>query len=199
MNTVTKMMLAATVAISGISATTAANAAIVITVTEVGTDVRADGSGTADTTGATMYGSTSGSATIRGSLGILRVGTGSYNIFAATGPSAFGSGSTVKGSAVLGSVIGVDGVTQTIMLSTGYISNSFISSTATFANQTLASLGLTPGSYVYSLPNDTVTVNIGPVAAAVPETATWAMMITGFGMMGAAMRTRRRSTKVTFS
>lgn len=34
--------------------------------------------------------------------------------------------------------------------------------------------------------------------AAVPETATWAMMIAGFGMMGAAMRARRRSTKVSF-
>ena len=36
-------------------------------------------------------------------------------------------------------------------------------------------------------------------AGAVPETATWGMMIAGFGMIGAAMRTRRRSTKVTFA
>jgi hypothetical protein len=36
-------------------------------------------------------------------------------------------------------------------------------------------------------------------AGAVPETATWGMMIAGFGMMGAALRTRRRSTKVTFA
>ena len=36
-------------------------------------------------------------------------------------------------------------------------------------------------------------------ATAVPETTTWGMMIAGFGMMGAAMRTRRRSTKVTFA
>ena len=35
-------------------------------------------------------------------------------------------------------------------------------------------------------------------AAAVPETTTWGMMISGFGLMGAALRTRRRSTKVTF-
>ena len=37
------------------------------------------------------------------------------------------------------------------------------------------------------------------VSAAVPETATWGMMIAGFGMMGAALRTRRRSTKVSFA
>ena len=36
-------------------------------------------------------------------------------------------------------------------------------------------------------------------AGAVPETATWGMMIAGFGMMGAAMRSRRRSTKVSFA
>jgi hypothetical protein len=36
-------------------------------------------------------------------------------------------------------------------------------------------------------------------ASAVPETATWGMMIAGFGMMGAALRTRRHSTKVTFA
>ncbi|WP_010160532.1 MULTISPECIES: PEP-CTERM domain protein [unclassified Sphingomonas] len=37
------------------------------------------------------------------------------------------------------------------------------------------------------------------VAAAVPEAATWAMMIAGFGMTGAAMRTRRRNTRMTLA
>lgn len=35
--------------------------------------------------------------------------------------------------------------------------------------------------------------------AAVPEPATWAMMLMGFGMVGAAMRYRRRTTKVAFA
>lgn len=34
--------------------------------------------------------------------------------------------------------------------------------------------------------------------AAVPEPATWAMLILGFGMAGGAMRYRRRSTRVVF-
>jgi len=34
---------------------------------------------------------------------------------------------------------------------------------------------------------------------AVPEPATWAMMLAGFGMMGATMRYRRRSTKVALA
>jgi len=41
--------------------------------------------------------------------------------------------------------------------------------------------------------------SINATTGAVPEPATWGMMIAGFGMMGAAMRTRRRSTKVSFA
>jgi hypothetical protein len=37
------------------------------------------------------------------------------------------------------------------------------------------------------------------LATAVPEASTWAMMLVGFGMMGAAMRYRRRSTSTAFA
>jgi hypothetical protein len=37
------------------------------------------------------------------------------------------------------------------------------------------------------------------LTAAVPEPATWAMMLLGFGMIGAASRYRRRSEKVTYA
>ena len=42
---------------------------------------------------------------------------------------------------------------------------------------------------------------IGPITtvAAVPEPATWAMMIAGFGMIGGRMRRRRRHTSVRFA
>lgn len=44
-----------------------------------------------------------------------------------------------------------------------------------------------------------VFTNVTPVAtSAVPEPATWAMMIGGFGMVGGAMRYRRRKTTVSF-
>ena len=36
-------------------------------------------------------------------------------------------------------------------------------------------------------------------AAAVPEPATWAMMLVGFGMMSGAMRYRRRSTAIVYA
>jgi hypothetical protein len=37
------------------------------------------------------------------------------------------------------------------------------------------------------------------IAAAVPEPATWAMMLVGFGMIGGAARYRRRAVKVSFA
>jgi hypothetical protein len=37
-------------------------------------------------------------------------------------------------------------------------------------------------------------LNFGPAAGAVPEPASWAMMLVGFGSIGAMIRTRRRST-----
>jgi hypothetical protein len=42
------------------------------------------------------------------------------------------------------------------------------------------------------------TLRISAVAAAVPEPATWAMMLVGFGMIAAGLRYRRRSTSVSF-
>ena len=45
---------------------------------------------------------------------------------------------------------------------------------------------------------NTTSMNIKPLSA-VPEPATWAMMLLGFGMTGAAMRYRRRATKVTYA
>ncbi|WP_445192238.1 PEPxxWA-CTERM sorting domain-containing protein [Sphingomonas sp. Tas61C01] len=44
-----------------------------------------------------------------------------------------------------------------------------------------------------------ITQFTGTSVAAVPEPATWSMMLVGFGMMGAAVRYRRRSTKTAYA
>ena len=51
-------------------------------------------------------------------------------------------------------------------LNEGYNSGTAISGTTTFVGRTFANLGLVAGSYLYSIPNDTITVNI---PGAVPE------------------------------
>ncbi|MDP1027068.1 PEPxxWA-CTERM sorting domain-containing protein [Sphingomonas sp. KR1UV-12] len=42
-------------------------------------------------------------------------------------------------------------------------------------------------------------VTISEITAAVPEPATWAMMLVGFGMVAGAARYRRRSTKAAYA
>ncbi|MHA6723487.1 PEPxxWA-CTERM sorting domain-containing protein [Sphingomonas sp. RS2018] len=66
---------------------------------------------------------------------------------------------------------------------------------ATGATQTLSFLSNgTPNG----LPPVALLDNVS-VTAAVPEPATWGMMIVGFGAMGAQLRRRRTATKVTFA
>ena len=67
---------------------------------------------------------------------------------------------------------------------------------------TTAAPVLAPGTFSFTdlAGNRTgATLTISAVAAAVPEPATWAMMLVGFGMMGATMRYRRRSTTTVYA
>ena len=110
------------------------------------------------------------------------------------------------------------------VISSGFGFGDDILGTGFFTNSNAASLALffatlSGGSIAYQL-NDTdpgdqyydftqgidgSLINVGqgpnvtPGTGAVPESATWMMMIFGFGMAGAAMRYQRRSTKVTFA
>ncbi|MGB7407352.1 MAG: PEPxxWA-CTERM sorting domain-containing protein, partial [Pontixanthobacter sp.] len=43
------------------------------------------------------------------------------------------------------------------------------------------------------------TLVISEVAAAVPEPATWAMMLIGFGAIGFSLRARKRTVKVNYA
>lgn len=43
------------------------------------------------------------------------------------------------------------------------------------------------------------TITPGAATAAVPEPATWSLMLLGVGMVGAGLRSRRRNTSVTFA
>jgi PEP-CTERM motif len=72
-----------------------------------------------------------------------------------------------------------------------YVSDSPLSDIATYAGQTFASLGVTPGKYEWTWgggANQNFTLDIG---VPVPEPATWALLLTGFVALGALMRSRR--------
>jgi hypothetical protein len=184
---------------------TPVQAGYVVDLTQVGSNVVATGSGPIDLTGLSFVGGGGGPgpsamnptdvAIITGAAAVTDVYIG------ATGPTSFGSGGFTSVSSGSGDQVGIDGINQpgidgVIRVPSGYVSDSPLSDTATYASQTFASLGATPGRYEWtwgSGANQNFTLDIGTV---VPEPSTWVMMALGFaglGFMGYQSAGRRGS------
>lgn len=191
--------------------TSPAHAAYVIDFHEVGTSVVSTGSGTLDTAclmfeqnyaPGTPYVIPNYGTTFVGSN--LSVSTSSIFGFT-SGPNLFGTGNVTLATAVSGLPVGVDAINKLIFVPLGYISGHDLGvSTATYAFNNFASLGLTTGSYVWTWGRgdsaDSFTVNISNAVAAVPEPATWAQMLLGLGVIGAGLRLQpRKRVKFNFA
>ena len=174
-----------------------ANAAVTVIIDQAGPGVIVTTSGTLDLTGLTSQGSffsTGGAMTP--SVGFVSVGipltvTGYSGL---SGPSSFGTGNITFTNISAGTPFAINGggfASPYVFVPTAYVSGSAIGAQATWLGQTFASLGLTPGQYVFTAPNDTITVNIRPVGGPVPEPSAWAMMLLGLGAIGVARRRRR--------
>ena len=74
----------------------------------------------------------------------------------------------------------------------GYVSGAALSNSMTFNNATFASLGVTPGTYVWTwgtgLPNQNFTLIIGGVG--VPDGGSTVSLL-GFGLLGLAVLRRK--------
>ena len=172
-----------------------ARAAVLVDIEEAGPNVVAVASGTIDTNALTHYFDfVTTTAIAANEAGIFfgpNVVNSSRFYFGVIGPAHFGSGLTNFTSSHSGNVFGL--VPGTLFLSPAYASGDPLSAIDTFDNATFTSLGLVPGTYGFSFGSgvhvDTVTVHIG----AVPEPATWTMMILGF--LGLGFVTYRRKSK----
>lgn len=185
----------------GLTLSSSAFAAYTVNIREVGSNVVATGSGSINTDSLSYWASGGfGSAQMDSSTARLFIGPASETdlVIGFTGPTNFGTGPFKGANSVTGVRVGI--FTDYFELPSGYVSGTALqTSTATWNATSFADLGLTTGTYTWSWGNeasaDTFTIRVGAV---VPEPATWAMMLIGFGSVGFAMR-RRSAVGTTVS
>ena len=97
------------------------------------------------------------------SLGAVPAGIDIYT--GVTGPATFGNGGEFDTNLGSGDFVGIDDSEGFLGVPTGYVSGHALTSSATWNNATFASLGVTPGTYVWTwgtgLPDQNVTLIIG--------------------------------------
>jgi len=171
-------------------------ASVIINVTQVGSDVVFSASGSLDLTGAILF--------TAGGLG-YQPGfiSGDPNWYVAPGPGtaydsyaltsfdgAFGTSTTFydNPSSLSGDAFFIWGNggndPRQVGVAAGYVSDSAINSGMVFSNATIAGLFLTPGTYDYNIPNNSIILNIGG-GTTVPDAGATALFL-GLALAGVA-------------
>jgi hypothetical protein len=132
-----------------------AQAAYIVTLEEVGTNVVATGSGTLDLTDLSfLSGGSLASAAIAPVVGVIITGPAGVTIEDYTGfsgPMSFGSGGGKNADSGSGDLVGIFAPqTDELVLPDGYVSGSALSDNAAYDSQTFNSLGVTPGTYEWT-------------------------------------------------
>ena len=142
-----------------------AEAGYTVTLQQVGPDVVATGSGAINLTGLTFSGSAGVNPEIHPAAAEEQFGGGIYTgptsssvdfYDGATGPTSFGSGGLTLASSGSGDMVGIDNlisgleVEHALIVPRGYVSGTLLSNSATWSGKTFATLGVTPGTYVWT-------------------------------------------------
>jgi hypothetical protein len=195
----TCLALAAISAVSALGVSTA-QAAYVAIFEEIGANVEEVGGGTLDTADLTLDGTTTNTPGVRPNLAGFESGAfgESLEYGGVKAPIDFGAGVFTSPNSSSGDAVGVVGEFGELIVPGDYVSGDVLSETSTYLSATFASLGMTPGTYIYSWGSgdhaDTFTIEIG---AATPEASTWAMMLLGFGGLGYAAVRRRGALRAS--
>ena len=174
---------------------TPAKTSFIMTLVQSGSNVVGTGSGTINLFALTPANFVSTEAGVSGPQGFAALGpettTAAYT--AVSGPSSFGSGGFFAASAGSGDTVGISiggVISDVLFLPDNYVSGASLSDSATWDNATIASLGLTPGTYTWTWGSgasaDSFTVQID---ASTPEPGSVALF--GAGFVGLAALSRR--------
>lgn len=181
------------------------DAVVVINVNEVGGDVVATATGNLDLSSlafslngvpiAIFVGATPDIATF--AIG----GGATFDVYSnAAGPAAIGPGAIqVAPTFSSGDFVGNGGspILYDVWVPSGYVSGAPLNGSSTWVGNTFAGIGLTPGTYQYTWASDSITLNIGPVAA-VPEASTYVMAgFSALALGGLVYLRRKRGNMVT--
>ena len=170
--------------------------AFTVTLEQMGADVVANGSGAFNLTGLTLVGTGGSNAGMNPSLANLSVSNGNQDVWVGfSGPSSFGTGGLIGASSNSGaavSILGGLGASNGLFVPQRYMSGNLTNS-STYNNATFASLGVTPGTYVWSwgtgLPNQNFTLIIGG-AGGVPDGGSTVSLL-GCALLGLAALRRK--------
>lgn len=167
-----------------------ARADIILNAVESGGNVVISGGGTADLTNLLFLGTTDAIDFVIPSAATIWPDAAIDMYASITGPAGFGSGGLFLADNSSGDPIGLLGAVGILFVPQGYVSNTPIDTTMTFNGQTLASMGLTPGTYVWTWGTganaDSLTLNI----TAIPEPSSYALC--GAAMLGLLYWRRRK-------
>ena len=177
-----------------------ASAELIMTVSQVGSNVVAIASGSVNLDAVVLVSSTWDGIGVVPTYGYCSVGEADIDLsvpdgcsyYGISGPDSIGSSSTtVEASSGSGDAVGMFATASLLLLPENYVSGAELYGTATFENSTISGLGLDEGQYVYTWGSgdtaDSLTVNIGVV----PEPATAGLL----GMSCVALWLIRRFKK----
>src|SRR5947207_14277430 len=172
-----------------------------MTLQQVGSNVVANGSGAFNLSGLTGEGNLGGGPRgVRASIGFIGIHPvpgllPSYAGF--TGPTSFGSsGDLFSTDASSGNSVAISALMGILVVPVGYVSGNTLSNSMTFNNATLASLGVTPGTYVWTWgtgADQNFTLQIGSVGVpppGVPDGGTTVSLL-GCALLGLAALRRK--------
>jgi len=193
-------MLVATLAITSTLSIRPSQASYIVTLQQVGSNVVATGSGAIDLTDLILNVGELSKPLINPEAGGIWVGqtsafglsTDHYRALPFTGPANFGSGSFAFANSGSGDLVGINGGFNDLWVPSGYVSNTFLSGSATWDSASFSSLGVTLGTYEWTWgtgPNQNFTLDV--VAPAVPDAgSTFGLLCLALAALFGASRIR---------